>query len=298
MWGMARRQRCAIWNLAEDSDYVLHTLDNKWMNSDYWNSLSLLRNLIWCETVWWPKFNSVSLEEAICSFVVIRGAIPYIQYMQYVAVCLEVCYSDLFFRYSRSPLLCTCSMSQCVWKCVTVICSFIIRGSIRYVYAVCRSVLQVCWILCFFIIRGAICCIYTVCCSVLKVCCSAVFCRYSMSHCLYIIFVVCRSVLEVCCSALFFRYSMSPFLNSPFPKRCDPQWSSGFKTESWMVEVQVFFQMSRITRELWWSFKDSDSDFDDYVGSYLFGNGLYICNMLQCVELCCSAFFFLASILM
>ena len=157
-----------------------------------------------------------------------------------------------------------------------------------------------------------------VCCSVLEVWCSAVFFGYSRSNSLCIIYVVCLSVLKVCCSTLFFPYSRSPLLSSPFSKRWDPKWSSGFKTESWMVEVEVFFQMSRkvqvffqmsrkvqvflqmnrITRELWWSFKDSNLYLDDHFESHLFGNGLYICSMLQCVELCCRDSFFVTLILM
>jgi len=68
-------------------------------------------------------------------------------YMQYVAVRLEVCYSDLFFHYSRIHSLCVCSMSQCAASVLNPLFLHYSRSHLLYIYSMLQcieSVLQCC----------------------------------------------------------------------------------------------------------------------------------------------------------
>jgi len=61
-----------------------------------------------------------------------------------------------------------------------------------------------------------------------------------------------ESVMSQIWNALPWPEPKPPWRYSLFPRRWDSKSSSECKSKSWMVKVQVSFQMSNLKRDLWW----------------------------------------------
>jgi len=214
-----------------------------------------------------------------CSVLLIKRVVPHTPTHQFVASHFWM------YRVTQSVAVC-CSVLQCVAVCCSVL----------QCVAVCCSVLQCVAMCCVVLQYVAICCTVLHC---VAVCCSVLQCapHTYVSH-LWMRRHVCMGLvtrMNQSCVTMMYDPTWRLDAYGPFPRRCDSNWSSEWKSKSSMVITSLFSKGSlEKRRELWlWSYVSSRCIplYNKKAPIFLWvGICIYICTWALCKQ---KAFIFL-----